>query len=122
MILAQVEEIKREYKMPYDPELADRMRGALRRWRGIEEKKMFGGYCWMLNGNMLCGVEVGRFMFRVGKELEAKALARKGASRMDITGRPMRGFVWVKAEEAEAQALLDWLKLAKQYVGALPPK
>ena len=38
---------------------------------------MFGGYCWMLNGNMLCGVEVGRFMFRVGKALEADALAAR---------------------------------------------
>ena len=61
--------------MPYDPHLADRMRTALARRRGIAERAMFGGFCWMLNGNMLCGVEVGRFMFRVGKELEAKALA-----------------------------------------------
>ena len=108
--------------MAYDPELAERMRVTLKRWRGIEEKKMFGGYCWMLNGNMLCGVEVGRFMFRVGKELEAVALARPGASPMDITGRPMRGFVWVKARELEGKALRDWLKLAKQYVDTLPPK
>lgn len=32
----------------------------------------------MLPGNMLCGVEVGRYMFRVGKDLEAAALARPG--------------------------------------------
>ena len=76
--------------MPHDPELANRMRAALWRRTGITEKKMFGGYCWMLNGNMLCGVEIGRFMLRVGKVLEAEALARPGASPMDITGRPMR--------------------------------
>ena len=46
--------------MPYDPELADRMRAALAGRPDIVEKKMFGCYCWMLNGNMLCGVEVGR--------------------------------------------------------------
>ena len=68
------------------------MRGALRSRRGIVEKKMFGGYCWMLNGNMLCGVEVGRYMFRVGKDLEAEALSLPGARPMDITGRPMRGY------------------------------
>lgn len=56
--------------MPYDPHLADRMRTALARRPGISERAMFGGFCWMLHGNMLCGVEVGRFMFRVGKELE----------------------------------------------------
>ena len=63
--------------MPHDPHLADRMRAALQRRAGITERKMFGGYCWMLNGNMLCGVEVGRFMFRVGKALEADALAAR---------------------------------------------
>lgn len=108
--------------MPYTPELADRMRLALRRWRGIEERKMFGGYCWMLNGNMLCGVEVGRFMFRVGPVLEADALARPGASPMDITGRPMRGFIWVDGSHAQGAALREWLHLAKRYVNTLPVK
>lgn len=108
--------------MPHDPVLADNMRDALKRRRGIEEKKMFGGYCWMLKGNMLCGVEVGRYMFRVGKDLEAEALARPGAKPMDITGRPMRGFVWVMAEHAEGKSLRDWIDLASRYVRTLPPK
>lgn len=108
--------------MPHDPHLADRMRAALKRRAGITEKKMFGGYCWMLRGNMLCGVEVGRFMFRVGKALEADALARPGTSPMDITGRPMRGFVWVRAERAEGKALQAWIDLASRYVAALPAK
>lgn len=73
--------------MPHDPHLAERMRVALKGCRGITEKKMFGGYCWMLRGNMLCGVEVGRYMFRVGKELEGEALRRPGATPMDITGK-----------------------------------
>lgn len=83
---------------------------------------MFGGYCWMLHGNMLCGVEVGRFMFRVGKALETAALARPGASLMDITGLPMKGFVWVRAEEAEGKGLQDWIDLAARYVDATPAK
>lgn len=52
---------------------------------------MFDDICWMLNGNMLC--EVGRLMFRVGKDREAQALKRAGASAMDITGQPMPGFL-----------------------------
>lgn len=108
--------------MPHDPHLADRLRVALKEVPGIAEKKMFGGYCWMLHGNMLCGVEVGRFMFRVGKELEAQALARPGAAPMDITGRPMRGFVWVRAEHTHGDALQAWIDLATRYVGRLPAK
>jgi TfoX/Sxy family transcriptional regulator of competence genes len=108
--------------MPYDPALAQAMRKALSRRKDIVEKKMFGGYCWMLDGNMLCGVEVGRYMFRVGKAQEAEALARAGARPMDITGKPMAGFVWVDAAHAEAGKLIDWIELAANYVGSLPKK
>lgn len=76
----------------------------------------------MLHGNMLCGVEVGRFMFRVGKEQEAEALSRPGARRMDITGKPMSGFVWVDATETAGKTLEAWIELAAHYVGGLPPK
>ena len=108
--------------MAYDSELADRMRTALQSRSGVVEKKMFGGVCWLLNGNMLCGVEVGRFMFRVGAEQEASALSRAGARPMDITGKPMKGFVWVAARDAEGVGLNSWIDLAAHYVEGLPPK
>lgn len=108
--------------MPYDAALAEAMRGALQGRSGITEKKMFGGVCWMLHGNMLCGVEVGRYMFRVGAEAEGEALARAGAAPMDITGKPMRGFVWVDAAAAKGSSLKRWIVLAERFVGALPPK
>jgi TfoX N-terminal domain len=108
--------------MPHDPKLAELMRKAFDGRDDIVEKKMFGGYCWMLNGNMLCGVEVGRYMFRVGKDLEARALGLPGASPMDITGRPMRGFVWVQAEHCKGRNLQKWIDLASTYIDSLPPK
>jgi hypothetical protein len=108
--------------MPFDADLADRLRRVVKRRAGLTEKKMFGGICWMLRGNMLCGVEVGRYMFRVGPALEAEALARKGARPMDITGRPMRGFVWVDATAAPEPELRRWVDLATRFVGKLPAK
>lgn len=108
--------------MPHDPHLAELMRTALKTRVDVQEKKMFGGYCWMLHGNMLCGVEVGRFMFRVGADLEAEALARPGAAPMDITGKPMKGFVWVNADAAIDAGLQNWIDFAARYVASLPPK
>lgn len=108
--------------MPHDPKLADAMRQALSGRTDITEKKMFGGFCWMLRGHMLAGVEVGRYMFRVGKDLEAEALAQPGATPMDITGRPMRGFVWVDAAHARGRDLKAWIARAERFVGTLPPK
>lgn len=108
--------------MPHDPLLAARLRKAFDGRRDIQEKKMFGGYCWMLNGNMLCGVEVGRYMFRIGAEAESDALAKEGVRPMDITGRPMRGFVWVDASAADRGRLGQWIALAESFVSTLPPK
>ncbi len=105
-----------------DPALVERMRRALASRDGISERRMFGGYCWMLSGNMLCGVHGSRYMFRVGKDLEAQALARAGAAPMDITGRPMRGLVWVDADAAHKAGLKSWIDLATRFVANLPAK
>ena len=108
--------------MPHDPHLADEMRRALTGRSGVQEKPMFGGVCWMLNGNMLCGVEVGRFMFRVGKAGEAEALGRPGAEIVAFNGRRMGGIVWVDADACIDAGLESWLDLAAAFAGALPPK
>lgn len=108
--------------MPHDPHLAELMRTALRGCAGIVEKKMFGGYCWMLYGNMLCGVEVGRFMVSSGQGAGGTGACKEGASRMDITGRPMSGFVWVKEDVAQGRVLDEWIDLAAQFVSTLRRK
>jgi len=105
--------------------LAERMRDILAERENIEERRMFGGLCFLMNGNMLCGVSGSggdRFMFRVGKALEAEALERPGAAPMDFTGRKMGGLVWVDPDEAIKSGLDDWVDLAVQFVGALPAK
>lgn len=108
--------------MAYDKNLAQRIRDLTRNRPEITEKKMFGGICFFLNGNMLCGVEVGRYMFRVGKEQETMALQKPGCSCMDLTGIPLGGLVYVKEEACKNNGLKEWLGIAENFVGALPPK
>jgi len=83
---------------------------------------MFGGTCFLLRGNMLCGASKADFMFRVGKAQDAEALSRKGARPMDFTGRVMAGFVWVDPAACDARALKRWIAFAEKYVGELPAK
>ncbi|MDR4470642.1 MAG: TfoX/Sxy family protein [Nitrospira sp.] len=52
--------------MAYDERLAKRIRGYFKRRKGVEEKRMFGGLCFMLNSHMCCGVEKDRLMARRG--------------------------------------------------------
>ena len=73
--------------MAYDEKLAQRFRDALENTTAITEKRMMGGVCFMYQGNMLGGADrhkttdIGRFMFRVGKENQDKALQRKVLSQ-----------------------------------------
>jgi len=102
--------------------LAQRLRKAFAGRRNVTEKRMFGGVCFLLRGNMLCGTGKTDFMFRVGRERDAEALSRKGARPMDITGKVMKGFVWVDPGACDARGLKRWIDLAVDYVGKLPAK
>ena len=102
--------------------LAARLRRALATQRRITEKKMFGGVCFLLDGNMLCGSGKTDFMFRVGKEQDGEALSRPGARPMDFTGKKFAGFVWVDPHACDGRALKRWIALAEKYVGKLPAK
>ncbi|HSA91061.1 MAG TPA: TfoX/Sxy family protein [Burkholderiales bacterium] len=102
--------------------LAASVRRALGRKRGIAEKKMFGGTCFLLRGHMLCAAGRHGFMFRVGRAQYENALARRGATPVVMGGRQFEGFVWVDPGTCDARALKRWIALAEGYVGTLPPK
>lgn len=102
--------------------LAGRLRKTFAGRRNIAEKNMFGGACFLLRGNMLCGTGKTDFMFRVGKKQDAQALSLKGARPMDITGKVMKGFVWVDPRACDARGLKRRIAIAERYVGKLPPK
>src|SRR5262245_36994855 len=81
--------------MPYDLDLAARIRRVLRRTANIRERQMFGGLAFMCKGKMCCGI-VGRdLMVRILEEEMASALKHPHVRPMDFTGRPLRGFVYV---------------------------
>ncbi len=113
--------------MPVDEALNAQIRAALRGHVGISEKRMMGGLCFFLNGNMLCGARrhkdgIGRFMFRVGKEQEAQALQDPTARPVIHGQRKLGGFVHVDAASCDAAALHAWLRLCLDHVAGLPPK
>jgi TfoX/Sxy family transcriptional regulator of competence genes len=109
--------------MAYDETLAARVRDVLAGRDGLSERKMFGGLCFMLHGNMLAGVQKEGLMLRVGHERFEAALARPGARPMDFTGRPMVGFLYVDNSVCQTDAdLQSWLNEALGFVETLPPK
>ncbi len=109
--------------MAYDEGIAEIIRDDLSDRSGIVEKKMFGGLCFMMDGNMLCGTYRDGGMYRVGERNEAAALDLPEVRQMDFTGRPMKGFVLCGGGTfANDDLRRTLLGLALDFVGAMPPK
>ena len=115
----------RRVKVPQrDSELLVRARRLLSDRKGILEIRMFGGYCFSVNGNMIGGVTGNdELMVRVGPEMYEAALQEANARPMDFTGRPLRGFVFVDPSGCDSDAKLrSWLDKGLKHARSLPPK
>jgi TfoX/Sxy family transcriptional regulator of competence genes len=103
--------------MPYNEKLADRVREIIAATHNItEEKKMFGGLCFMVNDKMCVGVESERLMLRVNPDGYESLLEKEGCVPMDFTGKIMKGYVFVSAGVLKTKKQLDyWVQLALAY-------
>ena len=109
--------------MAFDESLAARIRDVLERTKGIVEKKMFGGVCFLLHGNLLVGVWKDSLIARLGADEAEAALREPHVRTFDITGRPMRNWVLVGSEGVEDDdPLREWIRRAEAFVGTLPKK
>jgi TfoX/Sxy family transcriptional regulator of competence genes len=73
--------------MAFSEELAERIRQELARRKNVEEKRMFGGMGFLLNGNLFVGVRKGSLLVRLGPKQSDEALKDPHASEFKITGR-----------------------------------
>jgi len=109
--------------MAYDERMAMRLRLLLEDLAVAEEKKMFGGVGYLVNGNMTCGVNGRRLIVRLDPAEYAEALAKAHVRKFDMTGRPMKGWVMVEPAGVESDAALRaWVERGLRYVLTLPPK
>lgn len=63
-----------EENMPYDKTIDMRIKKAVCDWTNVDHKKMFGGVCSLLGGNIFCGVHKDFLILRLGEENGDKAL------------------------------------------------
>ena len=109
--------------MAYDENLKRRILAVVERWEGVTAKKMFGGVCHLIHGNMFCGVYKAFLILRLGESAAADALTRPNTRPFDITGRPMKGWVMVAPRGVASDAALSgWLEQAQAFALTLPPK
>lgn len=109
--------------MAADEKLAAALRAALSERRDVVEKKMFGGLTFMVAGHMCCGATASDLAFRVGPERYAEALKERHARPFDITGKPIKGMVFVAPKIVSSpQEMAKWLGWSLQFVDSLPPR
>jgi TfoX/Sxy family transcriptional regulator of competence genes len=109
--------------MPYNPALDEKLQLLTAKWPQAERKKMFGGTGYLSNGNMVTGIYKDLLVLRVGKDLEKELLTRPWCRPMDITGKSMKGWVFVEAEGWDNDEQLNELVAkAKTFVDAMPAK
>ena len=109
--------------MAFDESLAGRIRDALARKKGVEEKKMFGGVGFLLHGNMLVGIWKDSLIVRLGPDKGEEALLGPHVKEFDITGRAMKGWVLVAPKGVEDdEQLKAWIEWALKFVKTLSAK
>lgn len=84
--------------------LEDRLAAALSKHKP-NSKKMFGGTCFMVNGNMVIGTFKGSILARIGKDAP-EATKMPGAAPFEMRGRVMEGYAMVAGSALESDVAL----------------
>ncbi|MCY3771904.1 MAG: TfoX/Sxy family protein [Gemmatimonadetes bacterium] len=103
--------------------LAGRIRPLLSKRNGYSERNMFGGVCFMINGNMCVGTWKDSLIVRLEREKHDETLGEPHTRPADIAGRTMKGWALVEPPGiASEQGLKDWVDRAAAYAASLPAK
>lgn len=88
-----------------------------------DKKKMFGGICYLINGNMSFGIWRDYLIVRMGPDLTAEKLKQNHVRQFDLTGKPMKGWVMVEKGSWEKRDELPiWLDIGRSFALSLPKK
>jgi TfoX/Sxy family transcriptional regulator of competence genes len=99
--------------MAYNEKIADRIRQALAHVASVEEKKMFGGLAFMVEGKMCLTAGADRMMCRIDPTIHEAAITRKGCRTVVMKGREYKGFVYVTEDGLRAETDFNyWVTLA----------
>lgn len=110
--------------MTYDEELANRIRELLGGERGVDEKRMFGGLAFLVNGHMAVAASgKGGLMVRVPPDDTEELLTRDHVEPMVMAGRETRGWLRVSDDGVKSKRQLQsWVARGLGYAKSLPPK
>lgn len=109
--------------MAYDEVLASRVRALLPPGARIDERRMFGGLSFLVDGNMAVGVSAGELLVRLGPVASIDDASGQYVRPMVMSGRPVAGWVLVEtAGIADDRSLGAWVGRGVAFARSLPAK
>jgi len=119
--------------MAYDMELAERIRARMAGLPSLEEKKMFGGIGFLINGNTLapgasagvaCGVQKNEMIVRVDPEKYHDMEVNVPFARPFVVGgMPGKGWLTIAPEGLRTDEDLErWIREGVDFASGLPKK
>ncbi len=110
--------------MAYDQEIQEKIESICSPGKELIVKRMFGGVCYLFQGNMVLGVYKDNLIVRLGSHDDARQAIESGkASPFDITGRPMKGWVMIpKSKLKSREQYKRWMERGLAFARTLPPK
>jgi hypothetical protein len=110
--------------VPYDEELADRIRALIGDEPNLTEQKMFGGLAFLIGRNMAIAASgQGGILVHVDPEQGDELAQTTSAKLMEMRGREMRGWLRAAADDVGSDdELAKWIELGTAYARSLPAK
>ena len=109
--------------MARDKGLEELLNDSLEAMPGLTQKAMFGGWAWLVNGNLLCGARTDSMLVRLGRKNETWALEIPGVLPMMMRERRMHGWVRASPEAYGSDAVRQRLvNAALEFTQSLPKK
>ncbi|MFZ4856182.1 MAG: TfoX/Sxy family protein [Desulfuromonadaceae bacterium] len=109
--------------MAYNKSIEQQIDTLIRSWPNIEKKKMFGGVCYLILGNMCFGIWQEYLIVRTDTATAQAKLQKEHVRPFDITGKPMKGWLMVAREAwATDEAMNTWLEMGRNFAWTLPEK
>lgn len=103
-------------KRVINEEVADQVRELLVNELNVEEKTMFSGHCFLVDGKMCVCVNQDDLLCRIGHERVVEELERGNARQMVMNGRASKDFVYVAlADIPDSRKLAYWIDLCLRF-------
>lgn len=102
--------------MAYNEKLTARIRQALAHLTNVEEKRMFRGVAFIVNGKLCMTAGDDKIMCRIDPSIHDEALKRKGCESVKMIGREYKGYVYVSEEGIKTKKDFDyWVQVALDF-------